>query len=166
MKFKLILLFMALLVLGCSEDDPFAENLDQSFYENSAISSNYPYVGAGTSIVFHRYFQEEDNPQIADDEYAEDFMIELPSDADYFEITGDQLGDIPILFNQYCYCAPIDFVQFTDGQILGQRKGSNWELDVDVEFRQGFINAESGDTVYVDTGRKTFSGLFLQKARP
>lgn len=159
---------LTLFIFSCAEEEGVFEqdNTDMFVYDGAIIDPSYPYVGEGNHLVFHRYLNEESDPEIADSGYAEDLLFEVISDQDHFFFTGKELTEIPILLNQYCFCLPVDFIEITDGFIEGNKQGSNWLLDVDIQYNLGFINSESGDTVIVDDARKLFTGLFKSKERP
>ncbi len=155
-----------LLLCSCGDDESEHGDLELSFYERAGIADDYPYVEEGTNVVFHRFFRADDEPDIADDEYAEDFMIEIDGSQEFFEVAGDELADLKVLLNQYCFCAPTELLLLTGGFIRGEKRGEVWDLDVDVNFRQGYINPETNDTIFFDTENKTFSGAFRPKVKP
>lgn len=163
---KFLLLFGTLILLSCTEDDDLGVEVELKYYEGAEVSGDFPYVDDGTSLVFHRFFRAKDDPMIADDEYSEDFLFEVPAGSNSFNIEGDRLREQQVLLNQYCFCAPYDFMEPLDGFIRGDKTGNNWIIDANVVYRLGYINVENQDTVFFDNQVQSFTGVFKIAERP
>ncbi len=168
MKRLVWLLWLPILLVACAEDDEVdAGVLSLSFYESSALSGDYPYVSEGDGLVLHRYFMAQDEPNIADDEYSEDFLVELPATTgDEFLLEGDDLLNLNVLYNQYCFCLSGDIIQITGGEISGSRVAQGWLIEVDISYEQSYRNPQDGEIVVVDVDSISFSGIFRERPRP
>ncbi|MEM9326635.1 MAG: hypothetical protein AAGA85_13305 [Bacteroidota bacterium] len=165
-KFSYFLL--PLLVLSaCGDEEELGSVLSQSYYTGSVLSANYPYVAEGGGIVFHRYFLEEGEPEVADDEYSEDFLIQIPGEVgSSFVLTGEELRHANILYNQYCFCFPTDVLEITGGEVRGTKLGDEWFLEVNVGYEQGYKSPQDGEVVITNADSLIFSGSFRARARP
>lgn len=163
---KYFFILSVFILFACSDDDDLGVEVELKYYEGSQVSSDFPYVDSGSNIVFHRFFKAEDDPMIADDEYSEDFLFEVSTGSNSFNIEGEQLRNQRVLLNQYCFCAPYDFIELIDGFVRGDKIGNNWTVDANIVYRLGYINVEDNDTVFFDNQVQNFTGLFRAAERP
>ena len=158
------ILFLPLLS-GCFDNkNPSAE--ETTYYENARIDIDFPYIFSGDSVVFKRFYKKEDKEEIADDEYAEDFIFQIPSGISEFNYSGEQLIDLKLTFKQYCFCMPSEGITIESGTISGMRVGDQWNIAADVNLKNIYRYNEDSTFVGQETINKTFSGNFSKKSIP
>ena len=157
-----------LFISGCGEDhgiNPAEESLD--FFVDAKLTGEFPYAFSGDNVVFHRHYVREDDKSIADDEYSEDFFVELENPEESFEYTGEELKNLKTLFLYYCYCGYTSDVALKEGSIKGTKKSERkYELDVDVTYEYYHIDQASKDTIDTYTRQVKYKGVHQQDAVP
>jgi len=151
MKQNYILILLSLILISCSDgDDNKSEKIvakyAYSYFENKKIvlssSDNsylkYGLIEAGGNLVFEYRYTAEDNPAIADDEYAETILFEIQPNIQNFSYTDSELSSINIVFTKYCFCYfPKSNEKDKDptGTISGKKLSNNqWEITMDITF--------------------------------
>lgn len=168
MRSILLLVLTAFIAASCSDDEGITSGdlTEFNFYQNATLSNAYPYVVEGSSLVFERFFEGEDNPQIADDEYSDQFFFQVSPEGDRFMLEGEDLKNLPATFNVFCFCVPSDVFEITDGFIAGEEIGGIWRINVDIAYSRGVRNPQSGEVTEVHSDVLVFEGLFLGKEKP
>lgn len=146
MKKLLLPLSLIWLLMSC---DTNPSKLENNYYENARISSEYPFLVAGDSVVLHRYYQAEDEEQVADDEYSEDLYVQIPADISSFDYDADALKSLKISFHPHCFCIPTLGQIINDGSLKGEKSGSKWKVS-------GFVKIQSilqydADSSFIDS---------------
>lgn len=146
MKKILLLLVIASYCLSCSNDDDgnIPDIITYSFVEDAMIITNevqgfsLASQGEGNNLVFEYRMEEGDDPDIADDEYVETILFEIPLDATSFQYTDEEILDTKMYFSQFCYCDPIGSIQISKGVLKGEKQNDNsWSIELDVTFAYG-----------------------------
>ena len=134
------------------------------FYENATLTSEAPFASDGNQIVFHHYYKAEDEENIADDEYSEELFFEL-EDKEEFQLKGEALKSIDLIFKQYCYCPEYSNLQVVDGYLNGSRKGADkYLIEANVEMIGYYLY--EGDTLDSQVIHSAFTGYFKKSSKP
>ncbi|WP_258102586.1 hypothetical protein [Marinoscillum sp. MHG1-6] len=156
-----VIIVIAISLLSSCRDEVNPSKLELSYYENALIADTYPYVFEGNNLVFSRHYEKEDNVMVADDEYSEDFLIEVPGGNEHFFYSDEQLGNIGIIYKSYCFCPFRDTLVVLSGTIQGQKNASLWEVKIDITYKEGFKWYSQNDPItYSEELRKTFNNTF------
>lgn len=157
-----------MIISSCGQDDginPSEESLD--FYTNARLTGEYPYAFSGDNVVFHRHYTREDDKSIADDEYSDDFFLEVENPGDSFEFSGEALQEVKTIFLYYCYCPYTNYSTLKDGFVKGSKKSNNrYELEVDLTYEYYHIDENTKDTVDTYTREVKYKGIHQQDAVP
>lgn len=138
----LSLLCLLLVLISCeSEDDTVNENgdvLTYHYFENARInldSNNFTSIENGVNRVFEYEFVADDNPNLADDEFAERILFEVPLNMDNFSFSNQELNTIHAYYDKYCFCLIEGSIPLSTGTIRGTRiNSSTFEIEINVEF--------------------------------
>ncbi len=105
MKISTSILLMILMLFSCSESSVNPEKIKLKFYKDaSLIHGGLPiFVLPGDAMVFHYFHRAEDQPNIADDEFAEDFLFELGNGIVGFDYEGETLRMLPHVYRAHCF---------------------------------------------------------------
>lgn len=168
MRTLLLLVLSAVITVSCTEDESVTagDRSEFHFYQNATLTNAYPYIVEGNSLVFERYFESDEVPTIADDEYSDQFFFQVSPEGDSFLLEGEDLRNLPSTFNVFCFCAPSDVFEITDGSISGKEIGGIWHISVDIAYSRGVRNPQNGEITEVDHSLLVFDGLFLAKDKP
>lgn len=168
MRNLLLFVCIASITLSCRDDEssPDGETTEFNFYPNATLTQDYPYVVDGNSLVFERYFERDDEPLIADDEYSDQFFFEVTPDGESFLLEGESLRTANTLFNVFCFCAPSDVFEITDGFISGEEIGGIWRISVDISYSRGVRDPQTGEVREVHSDVLTFEGLHMAENKP
>ncbi len=165
---QLIFLAILLAALGCGNEEginPGSESLD--FFTDARLSGEYPFAFSGNNVVFHRHYQKEEEEAIADDEYSEDFFLELEDPGENFSFSGEELKGLKTLFLYYCFCAYTNESQLIDGSIKGTKiSSSKYELEVDLTYEYYYIDEVSKDTTNTQRQTVKYKGIHQRDAVP
>ena len=141
MKFRFLLIVAcSLFFFGCDSKDGDKEYF--TFKTNSQIvltelGEDYflANVDTGENLVFIYEFVKDDEPNIADDEYAERIIFEIDASVTSFSYTTENMSEIKMYFNQYCFCPSIESINVVNGTVEGERiDSSKWRISIDIQF--------------------------------
>ncbi len=157
---KYIILLLILTFIGCSnKNNPSLTNL--KVYNNATISEDYPFITDGNSLVFHYYFEAEDEENIADDEFAEDFFIEITTSGNAFTLNSDDLKELSHLYRQYCFCGSINYSSITAGLLEGVKKSNeDWSIFGQITLELGYIDEDTQEIFWQHEKELVLSGTF------
>lgn len=159
-----LLLLSFFIFLSCTEQEDSDVNPEQTklkVYVNANLVNDSPFVADGDSLVFHYYFQAEDNLKISDDEFAEDFFIEISPLQTEFTLTSDDLSNFHFLYFRHCFCHPKSYTTILSGSVEGAKKtNGSWELNGQLTLESGFIDEQSQDSIFQSTRDLDFLGTF------
>ena len=138
LRFLFIIVF-SLFLFGCDKDS------DEEFYTfktNSQIvlteiDEDYYLVNvdSGDNLVFIYEFVKDDDPDIADDEYAERIIFEIDKDLTSFSYTSEDISESKMYFNQFCFCPSIESIHIENGTLEGEKiNNSKWRISLNVQF--------------------------------
>ncbi len=168
MRALLLLVLSTFIISSCSDDEsvPAGDITEFNFYQEATLTNDYPYVVEGNSLVFERYFEKDDEPMIADDEYSDQFFFQATPEGNSFLLEGEDLRTAPSAFSVFCFCVPSDVFEITDGSISGEEVGGIWRISVDITYSRGVRDPQTGEITEVDRDALVFEGLFLAKDKP
>lgn len=156
-----------LILSACGQKGIIPAEETLSFYTESALSTEYPYVASGDKVVFHRHFGKEDDENIADDEYSEDFFFALEEPGEDFTLDTEDLKEQGTLFLYYCYCGYTENVALIEGSVSGNRvSATKYAIEADVTYEYYHLNEDGHDTLSTYTRQVTYSGLHERSSRP
>jgi hypothetical protein len=151
---------MVILSFSLSSCDETNGSITKNIYfENSQLNSALPLVRDGENLVFHHFYQADDEENIADDEYSENIYFELASGVTSFEIKDAGLEDLKFAYYPLCFCAPVDSTVLTGGTITGEKNGNNWKINVAVTLLP-FYQYDADSSFAGDPIIKSFAGTF------
>jgi hypothetical protein len=160
MKTITLALFLSVLLFaGCSPDDiPNCENCDFTcLAENEAdVITNdclpnwdcefniipdaqldlneVEGVAAGNGFIFQMINSTLGSPQIADDEYTDILVCEIPGSQTSFSVEDAQLADLQVYFKRICFCPEVEFKAVTLGCLQGEELSpGNWRIQGKLE---------------------------------
>lgn len=166
-KFFLCALCFAILI-SCENDvNPAMKTL--RVYEQSSVQTDYALVTSGDDIVFHLRRSAEDDKNAIDDEFSEEFLIQINTQENSFSYSSNSLAiyDLPIAYRQYCFCSGFNHVSMTQFEIIGKRKSNgNWQIDGDVTLSLQYIDEQSLEVINEREWKLNISGLYLKSSRP
>lgn len=88
----------------------------------------------GDKLVFTYQYVENDQANIADDEYTEFIRFQVDPSVDSFSFEDEDLKNMPLYLSPVCFCPP-EVSLPVRGEISGQKRDDGvWEVDVDVVF--------------------------------
>lgn len=95
-------------------------------------------VVSGDKTVFQMIRSTEGDPMIADDEFTEILVFEIPSSQERFSEDASELS-LQVNFKRVCFCANVMFNPIVEGCLQGEKQeDGTWfvqaYLDGDVEF--------------------------------
>jgi hypothetical protein len=109
----------------------------------------------GNNWVFKFDFSASESPAIADDEFSEQVLLEMPAPkGNRFTINQSDLKNLKVIYGRSCFCKDSGPRLVQDATITGKKVGKNrWLLsfEIVVEPRPG-VNAEAFT--------KTFKGYY------
>lgn len=168
MKTLLLLVLSTFILVSCGDDENLSAGdiTEFNFYQDATLTNAYPYVVDGNGLVFERYFERDDEPMIADDEYSDQFFFQVTPEGNSFLLEGEDLQALPSAFNVFCFCVPSDVFEITDGSISGEEIGGIWSISVDIAYSRGVRDTQTGEVTEVHNDVLVFEGLFLGKDKP
>ncbi len=124
---KRIIFFFALLgIIACDSDDGTDDGNDDTstyqFYEDAQVNlsaNGFTEIRDGVNLVFEYQFTAEDNPNIADDEFSERILFEIPENLNSFSFVDEELTTIQAYYDKYCFCLIEGSIPLTNGEITG-----------------------------------------------
>lgn len=168
MRTWVLLILSTLIFSGCSDDEgqPLGDLTEYNFYSGATLSFDYPYVVNGNAIVFERYFEKQDDPNIADDEYSDQFFFEVTPEGNSFLLEGESLQATRTSFNTFCFCVPSDVFEITGGTISGSERDGLWHVSVDISYSLGVRDPQTGEVTEVFSDALVFNGAYVAKNKP
>tara|TARA_B100000965_G_scaffold406256_1_gene444209 strand:+ start:3173 stop:3733 length:561 start_codon:yes stop_codon:yes gene_type:complete len=157
---KLFGLLSVLLLAACNSENP--GSVTRYFYEQSEVSPPEENVGMyvnwtpGNKIVFRFVIVHPDDPDIADDEVAEVFWVEVPKNLTAFEFDTNDIGegsDIEVYYTRSCYCG-FEAFRFNSVEVTGKKRNNgSWHLSFKMTAVSGNYTEEEyfleDDGIYV-----------------
>ena len=103
MKYITSLILFAVILNSCEEAEPADKDL--FVYQDAQIQEEFPYLESGDNLVFKYYYVSPDDPQIADEEYTDEFFFEIVPDGNSFSFSSEDLAliNLPFRYNQYSF---------------------------------------------------------------
>lgn len=97
-------------------------------FKNDQGGNIYPHISKGRMWVFGYNYQAPENPNIADDEYREEFLFQIKKpQSTTFEITDISAANA--IFEKSCFCADRGYYKITEGKITGNKiDDKTWEV--------------------------------------
>ncbi|MCZ6901146.1 MAG: hypothetical protein O7F74_13005 [Bacteroidetes bacterium] len=168
MKLSACMSVVSLLILSsCFGPSSNPEIIEMNFYNNAEISTDFPFVIGGNSRVFHYYHKAEDEENVADDEFSEDFFIQIEKEKDSFDYSDVNTDLIYHIYKAHCFCPIDDYSQIKTGFIRGDKiTNTKWNVSADLTLETGVIDEVSGDTLYVLEREIKFNGTFKSVSIP
>ena len=107
-------------------------------------------IETGENHVFRYTYQFNDNPNIADDEYMEEVLLEIPEQSGAFDYSDADLAALPVYFRRVCFCPSVEWASITGGRVVGEPvSGGGWDVSVEISFELLGV-----------TETRTFRGVF------
>ena len=141
-KYLKIVVIILVCLISCNEDeDTNSDTGDRSeyrFFQDSSISIgefDFALIANGTNLVFEYYFIADDEPNIADDEYSERIIFEIPPNLNEFSFSASELSNANTFFDKYCFCVIEGSIPIEVGSISGIKiDDTTWEITIDIAF--------------------------------
>lgn len=159
-----MLVVLAIVCLGCNNDDDngvietinYVYVLDSQIVINEVEGVNYASANDGENLVFEYEYINFGRNEMADDEYSETIIFEIPREVSSFEYIDDEIKDTKMHFTQFCYCVPEGSFEISQGFLKGSKNDDNlWQISFDVTFNRN-------DT----ENSRNFSGNFSLTSKP
>jgi len=138
-----IVFFILLFLLSCKKGDLSNCTKDTYAYEilpasklDTIVNQGgfYYQINPGNNLVFRYTHTGPDCKNIADEEYSEILVFQVPSGLTSFEYKNDQLKNAFCFFNRVCFC-PLNTISVNTGSIKGTKTSSTkWNVEIDVEI--------------------------------
>lgn len=158
-------LLSLLLIVACGKSEP--ELLQLKAYNSSSVSQEHPHVVSGNSLVLHYFYEAEEEEQIADDEFAEDFFIEISPIGDSFDLSTEDLIELNHVYRQYCFCIFVDQTRIVSGSIQGNKNSSgDWRVSGSISVELGYLNPETEEAEWYHEQEVILDGTFRLSKRP
>ena len=140
---KLIYLIPIFLLLFSCDEDTNPGSVNRYFYANSEVSPPNENVGMyvnwteGQKTVFRFILIHPDEVNIADDELAEVFCIEIPSNITEFTANQDIDSEIEVYYTRSCYCGFSAF-EFSEYDVIGNKlDNGTWNISFSMTAQSG-----------------------------
>ncbi len=141
-----------------------------SYYENSKINASEEFpsgLGAnydilsGSKRVFEYIFVKKDDPGIADDEFTETLVFELPKTAEKASFRDGEIMDLNPVYSYLCYCVPAKGLKEIKGTLeVVKKSGGKFQVKADLEV---FFLAPEGFQQETFSRKVNFDGVFVKK---
>ena len=178
-RFPILLLF-TLFFLQCVKDDPLnfdGENCINGmpgfdpeqipntgefqlvFFEDSRIDTsengmiNGDHIVAGDKLVFLYEYVKNDKPFIADDEFTQRILFEIPAGLDSFLISGESLQNSNAVYGNLCFCLNRGYFRIDKGCIKGEKiNNRSWKvaMNISAQATQGTFSKMLSETFKLD----------------
>lgn len=76
----------------------------------------------GKNIVFQMITSTEGDERIADDEFTNILVFEIPSDQSSFKVTEQELTSMNVHYKTVCFCANVEFIAASAGCMQGEKQ--------------------------------------------
>jgi len=143
-SYLIIMVVILFSALSCSESDDASDNPLTGdterfqFYTNRSVAvgeNDFAGISVGSSLVFEYTFTAEDNPDLADDEYAERILFQVDPELNSFIFTNEELISTNAYFDKFCFCLIEGSIPLEEGTISGERvNNETWNVTIDVAF--------------------------------
>jgi hypothetical protein len=91
-------------------------------------------IKSGSNIVFQYTHVGPDCKNVADEEYTEFLVFQIPAALNSFQFENNKLADVLTLFKKLCFC-PTNASAVTSGSIKGTRiSSSKWDIQINIEL--------------------------------
>ena len=146
MKFKKPFLFLIFIIcISCNLNNNITpKSFTYEFSENSQIVINndqgYEFISieGGESLVFKYRYTADDDEEIADDEYSEILYFEIDKNLNNFSYSNDDLLNLQMYMQRFCFCPSIPIIQISIGNIFGTKQSNgNWNISLSINFEWG-----------------------------
>ncbi|MEO0895254.1 MAG: hypothetical protein AAFY71_02465 [Bacteroidota bacterium] len=88
----------------------------------------------GENLVFRYNYEADDSPQIADDEYTEIILWEIPADQESFDVSDADLEQVNMFVAPICNCTP-GWKPVNIGHLEGEKINRNtWRVSFTISF--------------------------------
>jgi hypothetical protein len=120
---------------GCTDDTYAYEILPASKIDTITNQGGFFYqFNPGNDLVFRYTHNGPDCINIADEEYSEILVLQVPSGLNSFVYMNDQLKNASCYFKRVCFCPP-NTVSVSSGTIKGTKTSdTKWKVEIDVEL--------------------------------
>lgn len=163
---KVIAAVFILSLVSCT-DDGNSKLTELKVYSGAVVSSDFPFVNNNPSaasertFVFHYFYQEADEEYIADDEFAEDFLIGVNMTGDEFSLATADLQELSHIYRQHCFCGLVDDTRMTAGSLEGREKSNgDWQVSGQITVELGFVYEQGGEIDWAFDKELTLNGTF------
>jgi hypothetical protein len=140
------IIFFILFILSCNKNglnDCTKDRYNYAFLKLSKIdtsSSNSPFQGylqyqinAGNDLVFKYTHEGPDCKNIADEEFTEFLVFQVPAGTNSFNYQNAQLESANCYFNLICFC-DINARPVKSGSIKGNKiSESRWNVEINID---------------------------------
>lgn len=142
MRFSIVFCIL-LFLLSCKKAT--LSNCDKDTYAYEILSASkidtitnqgglFYQISPGNNLVFRYTHTGPDCKNIADDEYTEFLVFQVPPGATAFEYRNDQLKNVLCYFNRLCFC-PLNTVSVSSGTIKGTKtSATKWNVEVNIDL--------------------------------
>lgn len=165
--FRVVFLLLLISTVSCSQVDiPQCENCDFkclaaddkdvinnscldnyncSFkvFENSKVSfEEFEGFASGSKTVFQMITSTEGDERIADDEFTNYLIFEIPSDQESFKVSAKEFKNLKVAYKTVCFCAEVKFIEPSAGCMQGQKQpNGSWfvQADLTIPFSYGDV---------------------------
>lgn len=119
----------------CTDDSYAYEILAASKIDTITTQGGFYYqVNSGNDLVFRYTHNGPDCKNIADEEYTENLVFQVPSAATSFEYRNDQLKNASCYFNRVCFC-PMNTIAINSGFIKGTKiSATKWNVEINIDL--------------------------------
>jgi hypothetical protein len=132
----LILSFLRKRTLNNCTDDKYAyEFFTASKIDTLTNSGGIFYtINSGSNIVFQYTHAGPDCKNIADEEYTEFLVFQIPAALTSFQYQNNELAGVLTLFQRLCFCPP-NASAVTSGFIKGTKiSSSKWDIEINIDI--------------------------------
>jgi hypothetical protein len=168
-KNLLLCLLAICTLLSCNDDDVNPGSKRLRVYEQSAVQEDFPLVTSGDALVFHLNRSTPDRKDVIDDEFSEDFLLQISTEENSFSYSSNTLAsyDLPVVYRQYCFCGGFNQVVMTQFDFEGARlSNDNWLLSGDVTLSLQYFDDQTQEVVNEWAREINISGLYIKSSRP
>lgn len=137
-------LFAILAITSCNDENPGMKTL--KVYASATVQDQHPFVTNGDNLVLHYYYKAPDEESIADDEFAEDFFLEIIPENGEFLMDSNVLinRDIQFIYRQYCFCGFVNRYSLTAYDLVGEETSNgNWNVSGTLTVKLEFVDEQT-----------------------
>ena len=164
----IIVFLIITFLVSCGEEiNPGVRKL--SVYEQSSVLTDFPFVTIGDALTFHLQRSAQDRKDVIDDEFSEEFLIQINTQENSFSYSSNSLAiyDLPIVYRQYCFCLGFNRVSMTQFEIAGNKKSNgDWQVKGDVTLILQYVDNQSMEVIDEREWDLNISGLYVKSSKP